>query len=154
MPDLIPAVEAGPKQVLLGIYIRKQQPGQMPLVHATDFVYQSQVLDGAARKTMGAEAPLQKPCALHCGSSADWSALASTKVLLIPKAQNCSPSAKRKLKFFPVSDTNCSAIEMQVCVTLSCNAQGASRKPAEPGRLRRSGRMAEKYRSARTRCPW
>jgi len=133
VPDLIPAVEAGPKQVLLGIYIRKQQPGQMPLVHATDFVYQSQVLDGAARKTMGAEAPLQKPCALHCGSSADWSALASTKVLFIPKVQKCSPSARRKLKFFPVRDTNCSAIEMQVWVTLSCKAQGVSRKPAEPG---------------------
>src|SRR5437870_7372935 len=86
--------------------------------------YQLQLLAGAARKTMGAEAPLQKPCALHCGSSADWSALASTKVLSIPKAQNCSPSARRKLKFLPVKDTSCSAIEMQVWVTLSCNAQG------------------------------
>ena len=133
MPELIRAVEAGPKELLLGIYIRKQQPGQMPLVHARDFVYQSQVLGGAARKTMGADAPLQKPCALHCGSSADWSALVSTKVLLIPKAQNCSPSARRKLKFLPVRDTNCSAIEMQVWVTLSCKAQGASRKPAERG---------------------
>jgi hypothetical protein len=143
VPELIRAVEAGPKEYLLGIYIRKQQPGQMPLVHATDFfVYQSQVLNGAARKTMGAEAPLQKPCASHWGSSADWSALASTKVLLIPKAQNCSPSAKRKLKFFPVRDTNCSAIEMQVWVTLSCKAQGASWKPAElgpPSKIRSHG---------------
>src|SRR5437870_13818185 len=90
---------------------------------------------------MGADAPLQKPCASHCVSSAaSW--LASTKVLLIPKAQNCSPSAKRKLKFLPVRDTSCSAIEMQVWVTLSCKAQGASWKPAElgpPSKIRSHG---------------
>ena len=40
-------------------------------VPSTCHGYQLQLLAGAARKTMGAEAPLQKPCALHCGSSAD-----------------------------------------------------------------------------------
>src|SRR5437867_1098721 len=103
--------------------------------------YQLQLLAGARRRTMGADAPLQKPCSSHCGSSAaSW--LASTKVLLIPKAQNCSPSAKRKLKFLPVRDTSCSAIEMQVWVTLSCKAQGASWKPAElgpPSKIRSHG---------------
>jgi len=68
VPELIRAVEADPKEYLLGIYIRKQQPGQMPLVHATDFfVYQSQVLNGAARKTMGAEAPLQEALRVTLG---------------------------------------------------------------------------------------
>ena len=32
--------------------------------------YQLQLLAGARRRTIGADAPLQKPCALHCGSSA------------------------------------------------------------------------------------
>jgi hypothetical protein len=68
----------------------------------------------------------------------------STKVLLIPKAQNCSPSAKRKLKFFPVKDTSCSAIEMQVWGS-RCLARRRAQVGSQPswGRVRRSGRMAE-----------
>src|SRR5438874_11837007 len=131
-----PAIRRKAESFPLGNWVMPLTPSNLPHIG-----YQLQLVAGARRRTMGADAPLQKPCALHCGSSAA-SCSASTKVLLIPKAQNCSPSAKRKLKFLPVKDTSCSAIEMQVWVTLSCKAQGASWKPAElgpPSKIRSHG---------------
>jgi hypothetical protein len=47
-------------------------------------VYRLQRLAGAACKMMGTEAPLQKPCASHRGSSAAWSGFGSRKMLFIP----------------------------------------------------------------------
>ena len=60
-----PAIRRKAESFPLGNWVMPLTPSNLPHIG-----YQLQLLAGAWRRTMGADAPLQKPCALHCGSSA------------------------------------------------------------------------------------